>query len=220
MPRSVVQLLLICGQLSAVSCLNKVISTASHLSDFTPALGHTYLPLAYKNATPASSFNTAQTSKESTPMPSAGTPRPDTQETASSKGSVAPKFAGDNDYQDMRMLAESWDLSLRYGNDYMDENPLVGEPGSFKLTKSRDLALASSTSSAASVPQPFKETKKKAAAPPIKTDLPMGKEKKGTPGTAKSPITPGNKEKKIRRKSKAAGVATPKVTTPKPQTPV
>ena len=151
-------------------------------------------------------------------MPSSGTPRPDTQDTASSKSSTAAKLVGDSDYQDMRMLAESWDLSIRYGNDYMDENPMTGEPGSFKLSKSRDLALSSSTSNT-TAPQPFRASTKKVTAPPIKTDLKIEKEKKSTPGTAKSPITPGTKDKKGRRKSKAAGIATPKVTTPKPATP-
>ena len=112
------------------------------------------------------------------------------------------------------MLAESWDLSFRYGNDYMDENPIIGEPGSLKLSKSRDLAISSSMSSTASTHQPFKAPVKKVTAAPIKTDLPVEKEKKGTPSTAKTPITPGLKEKKARRKSKAAGASTPKPVTP------
>ncbi|KAL9132001.1 MAG: hypothetical protein Q9217_000211 [Psora testacea] len=205
--------------LSAVSSLNKLLSTASTLPDFTPALGHTYPSLTSKHTTPAASFHTAQPSKEGTPLPSGGTPRPDSQDTASIKSLSAPKLVGDSDYQDLRMLAESWDLSTRYGNDYMDENPIVGEPGSFKLSRSRDLALSPYTSTTTSSPQPFKASAKKGTAPTIKTDFPTEKEKKGTPGSAKSPVTLGTKDKKGRRKSKAVGVATPKATTPKPATP-
>ena len=152
-------------------------------------------------------------------MLSSGSPRPDTQDTASMKSTGAWKLGGNDDYQDLRMFVESWDLAIRYGNDFIDDNPLVGEPGSFKFSKSRDLALSSSTSTTASSPQPFKASAKKFSAQPIKTDLPTEKEKKGTPSSAKSPVTAGTKDKKSRRKSKAAGVATPKATTPKPLTP-
>ena len=141
-------------------------------------------------------------------------PRPDTQDTTSTKSSLAPKMIGESNYQDVRLLAESWDLSFRYGNDYMDENPIVGEPGSFKLSKSRDLAISSSMSSTASSYQPFRAPAKKVPAAPLKTDLPIEKDKKGTPGTAKTPNTAGFKEKKGRRKSKAAGASTPKPATP------
>lgn len=123
----------------------------------------------------------------------------------------------------MRLLAESWDLALRYGNEYMDENPIVGEPGSFKLSKAT--APTSSMSSSESF-QPFKEITqpKKVSAPAIKTDIPMEPiEERSVSGPAKSPITPGTgKEKKGRRKSKAAGAggtASPKVETPKSATP-
>ena len=123
-------------------------------------------------------------------------------------------------------------MNLKYGNDYMDDNPLLGEPGNFRQSKpSKDVSLqssmASTSTTTANIAQPFKAVTKKPAAPPIKTDIPLEKDggggggKKGTtPGTAKSPNTPGGfKDKKGRRKSKAAGVATPKVQTPKTGTP-
>ena len=199
-----------------MTSLTKLLSTASALPDFTPALGHTYLPPAIKAAVPGSNPQTAQESKEGTPMPGAGTPRPDAQDVAGTRP-IAPKLAGESSLQDTRMLAESWDLSIRYGNDYMDENPIVGEPGNFKLAKTKNLALAMAKVPAA--PQPFKAPPKKASAPPIKTDLPADKDKKATPSTGKTPITPGLKDKKGRRKSKAAGMSTPRATTPKPATP-
>ena len=112
-------------------------------------------------------------------------------------------------------------MTLEYGNDYMDENPIIGEPGNFKLTRSKDFALPSASIPAKSVARPFKAVKK--TAPPIKTDIPMEeRDKKSGPATGKTPITPGTgvKDKKARRKSKAAGVATPKVGTPKVVTPI
>ena len=126
------------------------------------------------------------------------------------------------------MLAGSYDLLLHYGNEYMDENPVVGEPGAFKLAKAHNPALASFTSTTKSsfessqaatpgkgalTPQP----------PPIKTEDLAAPVKKSTKGGEKSPTTPGGaKEKKMRRKSKAAGAGdatTPKITTPRPTTP-
>ena len=38
--------------------------------------------------------------------------------------------------QESRMLAESFNMTLRHESEYMDDNPLVGEPGSFILSSS------------------------------------------------------------------------------------
>ena len=153
---------------------------------------------------------------------------PATQDTAATKASLASKATSDTDYQGVQLQNESYNLLLRYGNEYMDENPIVGEPGNFKLSKSRDPALASFASTNKSsfdsikVATPASATG--APTPPIKTeDLPAPM-KKTSKGGDKSPTTPGGmKEKKGRRKSKAAGAGdtvTPKITTPKPATPV
>ena len=126
------------------------------------------------------------------------------------------------------MLAGSYDLLLRYGNEYMDENPVVGEPGAFKLAKAHNPALASFTSTTrSSFESSQAATPGKSALtpqpPPIKTEDLPAPVRKSTKGGEKSPTTPGgSKEKKMRRKSKAAGAgdsATPKVTTPKTSTP-
>lgn len=133
------------------------------------------------------------------------------------------------------MLADSYNLSLRYGNEYMDENPLVGEPGSFRLAKSQDSTLTSSistnkssqpsqsfkSSTSAALPAPAKEV----PTPLLKTDDLPPTAKKPSKGFEKSPTTvtvKEKKEKKERRKSKAAGageIMTPKATTPKTTTP-
>lgn len=103
----------------------------------------------------------------------------------------------------------------------MDENSIVGEPGNFKLSKTREFGLSSSTTSSQPSDHPFKAAKP-AAPPPVQTDIPIEPAKKTSPGTARSPTTPGTKKsKKERRKSKAAGGdegATPKATTPQTTT--
>lgn len=170
-----------------------------------------------KNPTLGSSFQTTQTSKEGTPMPG-GTPKQETQDSVTTKTSLSSKFSVNTDYQGIRILADSWDLSLRYGNEYMDENPIIGEPGSFRLSQARDSTITSSMSSTNSVSQPFRATANKAPLQ-VKTDMTPEPTKKGSTGTGKSPTTPFTKEKKARRKSKAAGATTPKVSTPRTTTP-
>lgn len=210
------------SQLSAVTSLTKLLSAASSLPTFTPAIGYTYLPPASKNPTPGSSFQPTQSSKEGTPMPGASTPLPATQETStSSKGLSSSQSKSDAGYQGAQMLADSYRLSIRYANEYMDENPIVGEPGSFRLTKSHDSTITSSMTTnkssqssqpsqslkvptQSSAPTPAKDT----PTPQLKTDELAAPVRKSTKGGEKSPTTPGvnlKKEKKERRKSKAAG---------------
>lgn len=141
-----------------------------------------------------------QTSKDSTPMPA-------TQETASStKPPFSTKATSECDLQSLKLLAESFSLSSRYGSEYMDENLLVGEPGSFILSKSRE-----TPASAQQRPRGIAVPPKISTVPESKTAEVAPIMKKGVKVVEKSPISPGTKEKKQRRKSKVAGAtATPK----------
>ena len=128
----------------------------------------------------------------------------------STKMPLGAKTTTGSDYRGIRLLADSYSLSLRYDKEYMDDNPLIGEPGSFKLSRARNLAPA------ASQPQIQLTTSVKSSAPippKIETTAPAVPLRKGSKAGEKSPITPGAKEKKGRRKSKAAGMVA--VTTPK-----
>ena len=217
------------AQLSTVTSLTKVLSTASSLPSFTPSFGHTYLPPVSKNPTPGSSLQATQASKEGTPMPGGNTPLPATQETATSARST--KTTSDIGLQGVHMLAYSYELSDRYANEYMDENPIVGEPGSFKLSKSHNTSFATSMSTSKTSSQAQEVSKNSSqvsdVATPLKSAVPTPPQlktedlpapaRKSTKGSEKSPTTPGTKEKKSRRKSKAAGDRG--VTTPKPTTP-
>lgn len=163
-------------------------------------------------------------------MPGSSTPLPATQETlTSSKGHTASQSKSDIDYHGIQMLGESYNLSLRYGNEYMDENPILGEPGSFRLTKSHDSALTSSmstnkSSQSLTIAPPVKEIELPTPQPLKTEDLPAPV-RKSTKGGEKSPTTPSakeKKEKKERRKSKVAGAAsttTPTATTSRTGTP-
>lgn len=214
--------------LSVVTSLTKLLSSTSTLPNFTPAAGHTYLPPASKNPTPGTSFQATQTSKESTPTPGSSTPLLGTQDTVTSmKDHLAAKAA---DYSDLQLLSDSYKLSISYGNEYMDENPIIGEPGSFKLSKSRDSQLITSITSSKSTTKSDSQQSFKVSTPtPAKTDVtPQRKTedlpapvKKASKGGEKSPTSPVGKEKK-RKKSKVPGAGDPNasmVTTPKTTTP-
>lgn len=184
---------------STCSSLTKFLSVASPLPLFTPSVGHTYLPPTAKSPSSVPSTQAAQMSKESTPMPGTqeGTPMP---RLSSFKAPTANTNA-------LQTLSDSLTLSLTYGNEYMDTNPLVGEPGSFRVTKSRE----EKPKAIAKTETPFKAAERPKE---IQTQG-LGKEaRKGSKGGEKSPITPGAaiKGDKKRRKSKAAGAT---MTTPK-----
>ena len=124
------------------------------------------------------------------------------------KVSLSSKLGIDSDYRGMRTLAESYNLALRYNGEYMDDNPLVGEPGAFILSKSRDAAIQSLQ------PKPVGQTQTPTPAlPQIEIPKEPGPMRKGSKGGEKTPITPGTKDKKIRRKSKIA--MSTSATTPK-----
>ena len=136
---------------------------------------------------------------------------PGTQETsASAKGpAITASSKPGAEQSELQILSESLNLSLMYGSEYMDSNPLVGEPGSFRVTRPKEVAPKPVVATAT----PFK------AQPPkqIQTTGLAKEARKGSKGGEKSPITPGTgtKDKKGRRKSKAAGATATTTTTPK-----
>jgi mediator of RNA polymerase II transcription subunit 6 len=182
-----------------------MLSTAAPLPVFAPSYGHTYFPPVQKPSQP-SQIGLSQQSKETTPMPGS---QPD----ASQKGTKAFPDGQASDLQDAQILLDAINMSLRYGKEYMNEISLVGEPGNFRLSKTKD-ALAPPSASASQTAQPasrLASPKKTSPAPsppqpppPIVTDVPPVVSKKSAKGTDKSPTTPASSQKPKRRKSKPA----------------
>lgn len=50
--------------------------------------------------------------------------------------------------QDTKSLADAFALVSRYGDEYMDETPLAGEPGSFIFSKPGDTNAGGTTATA------------------------------------------------------------------------
>ncbi|KAL4918006.1 mediator of RNA polymerase II transcription subunit 6 [Aspergillus aurantiobrunneus] len=172
--------------LSAVTSLTGLLKTASTLPKFTPSHGHTYLPPTTKSTDAGQPSVQTQTSKENTPMPDAD---------ATNK---AQPFAGaqagtSSSVHDMMTLAESFNLLARYGDEYMDESPLMGEPGSFILSRAGD----ADRGAASKQPQPSTITVPgRVGTPQVKVD---------TPGKSSDKESAAEEPKSRRKKSKAGG---------------
>ncbi|KAK2764926.1 hypothetical protein FQN54_008623 [Arachnomyces sp. PD_36] len=202
--------------LSTVTSLTKVLSTASPLPIFSPSYGHTYMPPVAKSldgGAQQQQQQSRQQSKENTPMP-------DVQQSFTSQGAASnfdnTSGNGGSTAQDTRNLAEAFNLFSKYGDEFMDDSPLVGEPGSFILSKQNEKPAnaatarqksgsgSGGTAGAAKLPPPPPPTASPAPGKPgpIKTDL-----KAAGKGTEKSPITPGGTKEKVKRKKSKAGVS-------------
>ncbi|KXG51222.1 Mediator complex, subunit Med6 [Penicillium griseofulvum] len=119
--------------LSAVTSLTQLMKSAATLPTFTASHGHTYLPPGVRSKETAGTTSQASQSKEATPMPDVSFPTTESSQSAG-KSSLGSSATGSS-FQDTRSLAESFSLLTRYGDEFMDESPLVGEPGSFILSR-------------------------------------------------------------------------------------
>ncbi|KAI9802786.1 MAG: Mediator of RNA polymerase II transcription subunit 6 [Piccolia ochrophora] len=183
--------------LSTVTLLTKFLSTASTLPNFSPSLGHTYIKPSPKPPTSVASSQQAQQSKESTPMP-------DVLGRGSRSLVTSLSSSSSESFQETRSLAEALNMTLRHGTEYMDENPLVGEPGAFMLSSTHGHAQAQS--------QIGKGSSTQTKPPTVVTTQGLGNaaatgkgDKKGAKSGDKSPTSASAPNKPKRRKSKAAG---------------
>jgi mediator of RNA polymerase II transcription subunit 6 len=142
--------------LSVNTALKKMQSTASSLSVFSPAYGHSYLPHTSKPA--PTSVSSLQGSKESTPMPgSLATSHGDLQ-----KDQTHPQ--GDTYLNSTRLLLESFNIYARNGDQFTDINPLVGEPGNFQVAHNLSVKTNQGNSAPGLRVQPRQEAQVKAPA--------------------------------------------------------
>jgi hypothetical protein len=96
-----------------------------------------------------------------------------------------------SNFQDTRNLAETFSLLARYGDEFMDENPLVGEPGSFILSRAGETGKAAPkfpAPAATGTPLPVR-----ASTPQVRVETP-GRSEKSPP-----PSGGGDKGKKKKR---------------------
>ena len=184
------------GKLTTSNALKSMMDSLSKLGTFMPSLGRVYQPPAPKSITSSavSSFQTAQTSRESTIAPDA----------QSQVGSTRAKTSfGSSSSTDL--LYGSLTLALNFADEYMDETPTMGEPGSFVIQKPKGEKItikpvASTATSKAPTPLP-----------PIQTDLPDDLVKKALRGSEKSPLTPGAAKRRKKTKTPVSATGPTKV---------
>lgn len=182
--------------------MKKFVETTASIARFTPVSGHTYLP---PRATSKTTAATAQGSREASPAPNS----------QPSSKSLASPTEPDDAAADARLLTESLSLSIRYGDTYMDENPITGQPGDFHFSSTGRVEKDKLMMPVPTAKQPFaSKTTKKDSQPSlgIKTkDLPPSR--KGSKAE-KSPRTPGGTKPKRRKSKVATSVSTPQTGSP------
>ena len=141
-----------------------------------------------------SSSQLTQPSKESTPMPDSVP--------GSTKSLATSQTVASNEHiHEARSLAESLNMTMRYIGEYMNENPLLGEPGSFILSSTH----GNSQSKSQSQGRPTlltKPTESEVPEPLVDGKSSSGSTSKANNSGEKSPTTPGMSGKPKRRKSK------------------
>ncbi|KAK2748105.1 Mediator of RNA polymerase II transcription subunit 6 [Myotisia sp. PD_48] len=134
--------------LSTVSSLTRVLPIASQQLLFSSSHGHTYTPPVSTSGVATQLGSTSQStraSKEPSPLPIV-------QNTSASLSSSS--YLDASAAEDMRTLSEALNLLSRYGDEYMDETPLIGEPGSFIFSKAAAPNPPNNISSGAAAPAP------------------------------------------------------------------
>ncbi|KEF60342.1 uncharacterized protein A1O9_01902 [Exophiala aquamarina CBS 119918] len=190
--------------LNTVSALDKVFTAPSGLSFFSVSHGHTYYKPVQKSTKQALA-TTSQQSKEDTPLPGM---QPSASDKAPTTTTASQTQAQDDFDNSARTLREALRMTLQYGKEYMDDVPLVGEPGNFRLNKTKEGAnsLSKSQASAAATVTPWQSRAPSvipasAAGATSTPNVPKGtlvSDKKGNSSTRGKPK---------RRKSKAGDVS-------------
>ena len=127
--------------LTVATRMQQMAELAKNMSHWSPATGHTYLPPSYELAKATTDTASRTASRAASPV-LAPTDLPDTaaasQATAKdgTTTTAAPAAQGDAGFNDAFFL-HSLHLTHAYGDEHMDANPLLGEPGAFVFANSR-----------------------------------------------------------------------------------
>ncbi|KAI1001905.1 hypothetical protein K3495_g6299 [Podosphaera aphanis] len=167
--------------LSTISSLHKFFSSASALPIFSPSLGHNYLLPTVRSSLSHNQQGTSQNSKENSPTPD----RIQNKNTSKNTGTSFDT----NSVLATRLLEESINIYLKYGDECMDENPITGEPGAFHLSstgRKEKSVLSAAINGPLELPKPTS----------LKTDISLASKDKSGEKSLKSPGTSKPKRKK------------------------
>ncbi|KAI9711266.1 MAG: Mediator of RNA polymerase II transcription subunit 6 [Bogoriella megaspora] len=132
--------------LTSTLAINKILTSASKLPIFTPRTGFSYYAPSIKPpSTTRQPSQSAAPSREASPnLDTASQTSTNAKDTTTSSTSK-PTRNGLNS----RSLITSFNLSRQHGGEYMDENPLRGEPGSFTFSSTTSRVQAERAAAAA-----------------------------------------------------------------------
>ena len=120
------------GQLNITEAIGKIFSEASQHPIFSVSDGHTYMKPVQKSITQKEP-GASQQSKESTPMPGQEGPGAEKVIDAAEADKAQKNI-------ESHTLSQALQMTMRYGKEYSDEVPLMGEPGNFRFSKKPDQA--------------------------------------------------------------------------------
>ena len=181
-------------QLDTSIYLSQVMELSKSLAHYSPATGHTYLPPSYEPNKAAAASRSRLGSLEPEPEPSQAT-------------TSVPLETSETDFSDESFL-KSLRLTNAFGHEYMDENPLQGEPGAFVFNSStrqveaRKAAAQATANPAPTLALPPKVEVQSAAPTPTPTPKPAATPAPVEAGSRKGSIASAPKPGKSRRKSK------------------
>lgn len=196
-------------QLTLSTRLQNMAELAQSMAHYSPATGYSYFPPTFE----APKASTGSRAGSTVGSPSLA-PMDVDQTQATATTAAAPEEATD-EFSDGLFLT-SLRMMNQYGDEYMDENPLKGEPGSFVFTNTKNAVdernkAQEAASSLLNAPKVDTQPPSVAATP-----LPAA-----TPAAVESHSRKGSvapeKEKKKKERRKSKGLASP--TTPGPGVP-
>lgn len=112
--------------------MQQMAELSKNMSHWSPATGHTYMPPSYGPAKAAATASRigSPTLAPTDPDTSASQSQPKDATAAIDPTASTTQFSDD-------LFMHSLNLTHAYGDEYMDENPLLGEPGAFVFTNSK-----------------------------------------------------------------------------------
>ncbi|EMD59857.1 hypothetical protein COCSADRAFT_40337 [Bipolaris sorokiniana ND90Pr] len=199
--------------------MHQMAELSKNMTHWTPATGYSYFPPSYETAkatTIASRVGSPTLAPTDADAPGSQSQGPGVATQATDSAASATDFSD-------ALFMHSLNLTNAYGDEYMDENPLKGEPGAFVFEGTKTAVTARNKAQEqqaiqAVQPAPAAPTDLKidTATPSVAPSVVATPKAVATPGameghSRKSSVAPGSKKKKDRRKSQA-GLASP--TTP------
>jgi mediator of RNA polymerase II transcription subunit 6 len=113
--------------------MKNMYALAAEMQFFTPSHGHRYAPIASKPSAVKELDDKQLPSQGNTPMPDASQQQQNISHPPNQARLSAPMLDTEA-YRRQFSLVRSMNISLRYREEFMDTNPLLGDPGSLKFT--------------------------------------------------------------------------------------